>query len=305
MFSLTEELLLNAALYFVPAGSIAGGTQATGTLTLTENVTVDDTVTIGAVTYTFKAAPIATANEVKVGATASDTLDNLIAAINRTAGAGDLYGSATVVHPTVTVAAGVGDTMTLTAKTAGTEGNAIATTETFAGATNLFGAATLTGGVSGDTVAIDTKPVVFTEHEFGCINRVQYQPEKKTEERESSRKAQGGYKVKQRIWVVRDAIEFTTLEYNEVFHQLSFGLSALPTPGIEQTPFDATFRELEGWMQIICYKESGDVLCTLEVWGTLRLGDVPEWKNESGSPVYQFEFEGSGSYDLDTILFAA
>jgi hypothetical protein len=305
MFQLTEELLLNAGLYFVPAGSIAGGTKATGTLTLAENVTLDDTVTIGAVTYTFKAAPVATANEVKLGASASATLDNLIAAINRTAGAGDLYGSATVVHPTVSAAAGAGDTMDLTAKTAGTEGNAIATTETFTAAGNVFGAATLTGGVSGDVVAIDTKPTDFTEYEFGCINRVQYQPEKKTEERECSRKGQGGYKVKQRIWIVRDAIEFTTLEYNEVFHQLSFGLATLPTPGVEQTPFDSTFREIDGWMQIICYKENGGVLCTLEAWGTLRLGEVPEWKNESGSPIYQFEFIGSGDFDLDSILFAA
>lgn len=305
MFDLTEELLLNADLFFVPKDSVAGGTKATGTLTLALNPVADETVTIGAVTYTFKAAPIATANEVKLGASASATLDNLIAAINRTAGAGDLYGSETVIHPTVTAAAGAGDTMTLTAKTAGTEGNAIATTETLAGAGNQFGAATLTGGVSGDTVAIDTKPVDFSEYEFGCINRVKHNPEKKTEDRECGRGSQGGYRIKRREWVTRDAFDFTTLNYNALFHRLAFGLAADPTPGVEQTPFDKNFRELEGWLQAKCYKENGDLLCTLEVWIVLRLGDIPEWKNESGSPVYQFEVLGSGSYDLDSILFAA
>lgn len=304
MFALTEELLLNADLFFVPKGKVAGGTKATGTLTLTDNPTANDTTTIGAVVYTWKAAPIATANEVKIGANASASLDNLIAAINRTAGAGNLYGSATVIHPTVTAAAGVGDTMAITAKTAGTGGNAIATTETFTAAGNVFGAATLTGGVSGDTVAIDTKPVDFSEYEFGSINRVQYQPEKKTEEREKGRGSKGGYQVKQRIWIVRDAFEFTTLEYNEVYHQLAFGLATAPTPGVSQKIFETTFREMEGWMMITCYKENGDKLCDLEVWGVLRLGEVPEWKNESGSPIYQFEYLSSGAYDLDEILFA-
>lgn len=304
MFELSEELLLNADLFFVPKGSVAGGSKATGILTLALNVVADQTVTIGEVTYTFKAAPIATANEVKVGANASASVDNLIAAINRAAGAGDLYGSGTVQHPSVVAAAGAGDTMVITAKAVGDGGNAIATTETLVGAGNQFGAATLTGGVSGTAIAIDTKPVDFSQHEFGCISNVKPDSTKKTEERECGRGAQGGYQVKQRVWIVRDAFNFTTLKYNAIFHQLSFGLATAPTPGSSHRPFDTAFRELEGWMQFHVHKERGGKLCELDVWGVLRLGDVPEWKNESGSPVYNFEVLGSGDYDLDDIRWA-
>lgn len=137
-----------AKTFTVTAANVA----ATGTLTLTGNVTADDTVTIGSTVYTFKATPSA-AFEVDVGATASDSLDNLIAAINAGAGAGTAYGTGTTAHPTVTAAAGSGDTMVVTAITAGTGGNSIATTETIA-SNGSWGAATLAGGVSdGDKCA--------------------------------------------------------------------------------------------------------------------------------------------------------
>lgn len=120
--------------------------QATGTLTLSGNAVADQTVTIGNKTYTWKASVTTTANQVKIGATASDSLDNLIAAITGGAGSGSLYGSATTVHTQVTAAAGAGDTMTVTALEGGDIGNSYATTETMSAGS--FGAATLTGGVN-------------------------------------------------------------------------------------------------------------------------------------------------------------
>jgi hypothetical protein len=122
---------------------------ATGVLTLTGNAVAAQTVTIGGVTYTWRASVSTTANEVLIGATASDSLDNLIDAINLEDGAGEsgtLYGSDTVAHPTVSAAAGAGDTMDVTALTAGEAGNAIATTETMTNGS--FGAATLTLGAN-------------------------------------------------------------------------------------------------------------------------------------------------------------
>lgn len=62
------------------------------------------TITLGPTTYTFRAAVGATANEVLIGANASATYANLKAACNLEAGAGTLYGSATVLNPTVTAA---------------------------------------------------------------------------------------------------------------------------------------------------------------------------------------------------------
>ncbi len=123
---------------------------ATGVLTLTGNAVAGQTVTIGSRTYTFATTVDTAANEVEVGATASDSIDNLIAAINGAAGGGTTYGSNTLIHPTVTAAVGAGDTMGLVAKSAGTAGNLITTTETLVG-NGSWGAATLTGATGGTT----------------------------------------------------------------------------------------------------------------------------------------------------------
>lgn len=129
-------------------------TKATGTLTAADVAANNETVVIGGQTYTFKTALTAptTANEVLLGVSASASLDNLIAAINKAAGGGTTYGSATVANAYVTAAAGAGDTVVLTAIEPGTVGNAIATTET--GGDLSFGASTLTGGIDGRAYVI-------------------------------------------------------------------------------------------------------------------------------------------------------
>lgn len=131
------------------------GVAATGTLTFVANPADTDPVVIGSRTYTFQTVLTNVAGHVLIGATASDSLDNLIAAINLGAGSGVKYAAATTQHPTVTAAAGAGDTMVVTAQAKGTAGNAIATTETFTNAGNVWGAVTLTGGVDSYTIKIE------------------------------------------------------------------------------------------------------------------------------------------------------
>lgn len=133
---------LNTNTFAVTVGSNAA-VAATGVLTLTGLPLAGETVTIGSTVYTFRAT-VPAAFDVLIGANASDSLDNLIAAINAAAGAGSTYGTGTTGHPTVGAAAGTGDTVDLTADTAGEAGNAIATTETLTNGS--FGATTLTGG---------------------------------------------------------------------------------------------------------------------------------------------------------------
>jgi hypothetical protein len=137
-----NDATLNTNNFAVAIDSNAA-VAATGTLTLVGQPVAAQTVTIGSTVYTFRAT-VPAAFDVLIGATASDSLDNLIAAINLSAGAGTLYGTGTTAHPTVGAAAGTGDTVDLTADTAGEAGNAIATTETLTNGS--FGAATLTGG---------------------------------------------------------------------------------------------------------------------------------------------------------------
>ena len=77
---------------------------ATGTLDLTSNPSAGNTVTIGSQTYTFVAAGQANAaGDVALGNTVQNTLQNLQAAVNGGAGAGNLYGTGTAVNQQATI----------------------------------------------------------------------------------------------------------------------------------------------------------------------------------------------------------
>lgn len=132
------------------AGGISSDDLADRAFTvLTSNgtdVTANDTVTIGAVTYTFKATPTTVANEVKVGGTAAITLTNLKNAINQTGVSGTDYGSGTVIHPTVSAGALTATTLRLYAKTAGTGGNSLVSTKS--AATLTFTSTVFAGGAA-------------------------------------------------------------------------------------------------------------------------------------------------------------
>lgn len=119
---------------------------ATGILTLTGNAVAGETVTIGGVTYTFVTGDAgAVLYAVKVGTTASNTLDHLWHAITAGTGAGTEYGTGTPAHPTVTAAAGAGDTIDVTALVAGLAGNSIGTTSAMTAGS--WGASALSGGL--------------------------------------------------------------------------------------------------------------------------------------------------------------
>lgn len=132
----------------------AGEAAAIGTLALTGQPLDTETVTIGAQTYTFVATLVG-ADDVLIGATVSDSLDNLIAAINNAAGEGTLYGTGTVLNADVTAAVGsLADSMDVTSKVVGVAGNSVATTETLTNGS--WGAATLQGGSAGSSVPSQT-----------------------------------------------------------------------------------------------------------------------------------------------------
>lgn len=122
------------------------GVRTTNTLTLAAAPGNDETVVVGARTYTFKTALTPAANEVLIGASASASIDNLIAAINGGAGSGTLYGAGTMVNADFAAAAGAGDTMTLRSKVIGTLKNGIMLSETLAAAGSAWDAAATSGG---------------------------------------------------------------------------------------------------------------------------------------------------------------
>lgn len=124
------------------------GTKATGTLTLTGNANNDEFVDVfkeqEQIDYRFKITLVA-ARDVLIGANASESLDNLIAAINGGAGSGTLYHADTEVNPWVSAVKVGNDKMDVTAKEAGAFHNVIETLEDLANGS--WGGATLSGGV--------------------------------------------------------------------------------------------------------------------------------------------------------------
>lgn len=126
--------------------SKAGGTTANGTLTFTDVGNADDLIVLGSTTYKLVLVPSA-ANEVDIGAAATNTIDNLVAAINLAPGEGTLYGIGTLINADASAGPGAGDTMVASARVIGTAGNAIVTTETSSEAS--WAQTTLTGGTDG------------------------------------------------------------------------------------------------------------------------------------------------------------
>jgi len=127
------------------------GTAATGILTFTGNVSNGDQVTTGTKTYTFETVLTNVDGNVLIGAIAGDSIDNLIAAINREAGSGTTYAAATTgndfVSATTTVTPGE---MQVFALITGTDGNSIIIDDPVdGGGVMSWTGATLVGGTGG------------------------------------------------------------------------------------------------------------------------------------------------------------
>ncbi len=106
------------------SGTLAAA-KATGRVVLNTNAANNDTLTVDAITYTYKTTLTPAANEIKIGVTATITASNTAAAINAGAGSGTAYGTGTVANATM-VAVAENQTVFLTAITAGSAGNAVA-----------------------------------------------------------------------------------------------------------------------------------------------------------------------------------
>ena len=128
-FEISRGVLANRS-GTIQLGSIVG----LGTLTLSGNASDTETVVIGTKTYTFQTVLTDVDGNVLIGATASDSIDNLIAAINLAAGAGTTYATSMTAQPEgITASAGAGDTMIVSVNSA-TQAS-FATTETLGSGT--------------------------------------------------------------------------------------------------------------------------------------------------------------------------
>jgi hypothetical protein len=127
------------------------GVAAQGTLTIAEPVTDGDQFTIDTIEYTLLDTPAA-AYDIAIGADEAATKVNIVAAINASGTPGTEYFAGTLIHPTVSASAFVGDVCTLTAKSTGVAGNSIATVESgqeLTNASNVFDDTTLGSTTAG------------------------------------------------------------------------------------------------------------------------------------------------------------
>jgi len=128
-----DDTFIAASLYF-----------ASAILTLIDNPSNGETVTINGQAYTFKTV-LASAFDVLIGVDMATTLANLAHAINDDSGEGTLYGTGTTPNVDVFATGMVSPQMMVTARVAGTGGNSITVAETLDGS---WDHATLTGGAS-------------------------------------------------------------------------------------------------------------------------------------------------------------
>lgn len=146
----------NQAQFGGPPAVAAAGTLSE-VLANGNNVLPNNQVAIGTYKYTFVNTLTNTAaNQVKIAATFDGSMSNLIAAINRAAGAGTNYSTNTAANTFVAAGGLASHGFTVTARTNGSAGNSIATTNS-AATTNLTwnGWTTLFGGadpISGATL---------------------------------------------------------------------------------------------------------------------------------------------------------
>lgn len=137
------------------------------------NVTDGKVVVIGAITYRFKNT-LAAAYDVKIGASAAVTLDNLKAAINASGTAGTEYYAGTEAHPYVYASDNAATTQKIVARTVGNAAataivNALATTTnepTLSWADTTFGGGT---GDSNPAVTSDAATITIGSRTYTAV----------------------------------------------------------------------------------------------------------------------------------------
>lgn len=133
------------------------GSHARGTLTVTAAAQPanTNTVTVNGQVYTFKTVLTAASGDVKIGADAAESLQNLADAINADPDtAGITYAAVTPANAAVFANTPSATALVVIARAGGAGGNAVTTTETITGW--VWGAATLAGGAANALSGIQT-----------------------------------------------------------------------------------------------------------------------------------------------------
>ena len=140
---------IQVAMPTLSASALGLASYATGTLDLTANPTAGNTVQIGSQVYTFvNAGGASAAGDVALGTNVQTTLQNLQAAVNGGAGAGNLYGAGTGVNTKGTITSVNGGSAVVQALQPGVAGNSVTLSTSITSSVGSGGGTTLSGGVN-------------------------------------------------------------------------------------------------------------------------------------------------------------
>lgn len=126
-----DSVLEQRVIHLEKNATTVTGASATTTLTSTGVAGNNETFTIGTRVYTLKTALTGAADEILIGAAATNTLDNIKSAINDTGTRGTQYGLGTSANENVTAGTKTATTLVLDSRFPQI-GNTLATTETMA-----------------------------------------------------------------------------------------------------------------------------------------------------------------------------
>jgi hypothetical protein len=148
--------------------------KAQGKLTLQNQPSAGETITLGTKTYSFVASLVTnTDGQIVIGGNVAATRANIVAAINLSGLPGSQYASATSLNGDVEATTIIGNDIIFTAKLGGTSGNSIVSTSTLV-APNTFDAATL-GTYRAGAAASDADSVIMPAYRGAFNTSVGYQ----------------------------------------------------------------------------------------------------------------------------------
>lgn len=249
----TGATVLDAATDECTAESLAGGAT--------------ETVTIGTTVYSWRdTGKVDAAYDVLIGATASDSIDNLIAAINANGtGDGSDYGAGTVAHTQVRAYAGAGDTMVVHTKSESiltAVGTLIATTDDMD--QGSWGAATLADGTNGTNVTFVVTDEAVVCHFAGGYSTVSDFEAALAADEDASALLEvltPGTTPLYRLVVTDDDFSATNLSGG------GDATEAAPTAELASAGIDRLFYADEAMVLVSSEAGSGTMTATVTIWG--------------------------------------
>ena len=148
-----------------------------------------------------------------------------------------------------------------------------------------------------------TTDEVWREYNIGRSTSSKYDPKTKDLTPREWSNESGGYSERTDSYVTEDAFLVKSVDFNELYHRLMFGLADEIEDDTAQTLFEKSTRYLDGWTRITRRSDDGSILCQFEMHARYRIAEFPEDKNEKGSPGIRIVHLKDADQAMEPIVF--